>query len=151
MGLVEKLPPTVERVEQNTADEVNERIRREMEERVAHYGGASRETITARLRELDREWDIERVLEANASTVMLLGILLGFTVNKRWFAFSRVAAAFLLQHALHGWCPPVVPWRRSGVRTAAEIEAERTAIRLLAGDLQPTNDPTHAVAQATAR
>jgi hypothetical protein len=50
-------------VEVNTAEAVNERIRREMEGRLARYEEAGREAIDARLRELDREWDIERTLD----------------------------------------------------------------------------------------
>ena len=41
---------------------------------------------------------------------------------------------FLFQHAIQGWCPPVPVLRRFGVRTAAEIEEERYALKLLRGD-----------------
>jgi hypothetical protein len=38
------------------------------------------------------------------------------------------------QHALQGWCPPLSAIRRLGVRSAAEIEEERTALRAIRGD-----------------
>lgn len=40
---------------------------------VAAYVGASPERITARIEELDAEWDAERVLATNASSLTLLG------------------------------------------------------------------------------
>lgn len=42
-------------------------------------------TITQRIRELGREWGTERVLEANASTLALIGLLLSIFVNQNWF------------------------------------------------------------------
>ena len=41
---------------------------------------------------------------------------------------------FLLQHALQGWCPPLPLLRRLGVRTQAEIERERYALKAIRGD-----------------
>jgi hypothetical protein len=136
-------------VERNTAPEVNERNRREIEAHVAQYQGASHDVIAQRLQELDREWDIERTLEANAASVMLASVALGAAVSRKWFLFTGLAAGFLLQHALQGWCPPVVPWRRAGVRTAREIEAERTALRILRGDFHPAASAEEAVGMAT--
>jgi len=37
--------------------------------------------------------------------------------------------AFLLQHAIQGWCPPIPILRRFGFRTADEINRERYALR----------------------
>ena len=42
--------------------------------------------------------------------------------------------AFLLQHALQGWCPPLPLLRQLGVRTAEEINEERTALKTIRGD-----------------
>jgi hypothetical protein len=148
-SLTQVFPPTTERVERNTAREVNERNRREIEAHVARYEGASHEVIAQRLQELEREWDMERTLEANAAAVILASLGLGAAVNRKWFLFTSLAAGFLLQHALQGWCPPVAPWRRAGVRTAREIEAERTALRILRGDFHPVPSAGEAVAQAT--
>src|SRR5688572_28754710 len=104
-ALAERVPPTTERVERNTAPEVNERNRQEMEARVARFLGADRAAITARLRELDQEWDIERTLEANAAAVILASVALGAWIKRKWFFFTAAAAGFLLQHAVQGWCP----------------------------------------------
>jgi len=58
-------------------------------------------------------------------------------INKRFLLLPGLVAGFLLQHALQGWCPPVPLFRRAGVRTAAEIERERYALKALRGDFQP--------------
>ncbi|WP_457812795.1 hypothetical protein U8C33_04645 (plasmid) [Sinorhizobium meliloti] len=59
---------TANRVSAQTSDEINRLLRWQMEERLAYYETHADE-IDTRLAELDREWDIERTLEANASTV----------------------------------------------------------------------------------
>jgi hypothetical protein len=133
------IPSTVERVPLHTAEHVNEEIRRQTEERVAQYSEAGREAIDRRLAELDREWDIERTLEANAATASLVGLTLGATVDKKWFIFPAVVAGFLLQHAVQGWCPPLPVFRRLGFRTQSEIDYERYALKSLRGDFRLPN------------
>ena len=150
MGFVDLFPSTRDRVKINTAPEVNERLRQQAEASVKRYENAGDMEIEDRLDQLDQEWDIERVIEANASVAVLIGLALGFLVNRKFFFFPFVVASFLLHHALRGWCPPVVPWRHAGVRTHAEIFEEKTALRLLRGDLKPTNNADEALAQARA-
>ena len=130
------IPSTVERVPRHTAEHVNEQIRRETEEHVARCAEAGREAINHRLAELDREWDIERTLEANAATATLVGLTLGATVYRKWFIFPAVIAGFLLQHAIQGWCPPLPVFRRLGFRTQSEIDYERYALKSLRGDFR---------------
>lgn len=127
------LPPTSNRVAEHTADRVNRSIEERIEANVAYFAEHPEE-IDARLRELDREWDIERTLEANASTLALTGTLLGAFVDRRFLILPAAVTAFLLQHALQGWCPPLPVFRRMGVRTAAEIAHERYALKFLRGD-----------------
>lgn len=122
------IPKTTTRVEDVTAPHINERIRQNMSRRIASYRDADENRIRRRLDELEREWDIERTLEANAATVTLATLVLGRTVSKKWYVFPAVVAAFLLQHAVQGWCPPVPVFRRLGVRTAREIEEEKRAL-----------------------
>jgi len=45
-------------------------------------------------------------------------------------------AAFLLQHAVQGWCPPLPVFRRLGVRTADEINDERVALKAVRPGVQ---------------
>jgi hypothetical protein len=128
------IPSTVERVPAHTADHVNETIRRDTEDRIARVAARGPAAIQRHLEELDREWDIERTLEANAATVSLIGLTLGATVDRRWFVLPAVVAGFLLQHAVQGWCPPVPIFRRLGFRTQPEIEQERYALKAMRGD-----------------
>ena len=45
--------------------------------------------------------------KANAATIALTGTLLGIFVDRRFLALPVAVTAFLLQHAVQGWCPPV--------------------------------------------
>jgi hypothetical protein len=49
-------------------------------------------------------------------------------------ALPVVVLGFLLQHAVQGWCPPIALFRRIGIRTRREIDAEKHALRVLRGD-----------------
>lgn len=144
------LPSTTERVTAHTSDAINRQIQRETEERVAYFTAHPGE-IESRLRELDREWDIERTLETNASILAFAGVALGATVDKRWLALPALVTAFLFQHAVQGWCPPVPLLRRLGFRTASEIEQERYALKALRGDfarVDQTSDKGEAAIRA---
>jgi len=127
-------PSTVDRVPNRTSDAVNEAIRDETERRIEQVKRLGPAAVERRLEELDEEWDIERTLEANAATASLIGVTLGATVDRRWFALPAVVGAFLLQHAVQGWCPPLPVFRRLGFRTASEIDYERYALKALRGD-----------------
>jgi hypothetical protein len=133
---VNMIPSTVARVPTHTAAHVNERIRRQTEENVGRVSAQGPEAIGRRLAQLDGEWDIERTLEANAAAAVLLGSALGAFVDRRFFALTAVVAAFLLQHAVQGWCPPLPVFRRAGVRTASEIDHERYALKAIRGDFE---------------
>jgi hypothetical protein len=123
-------------VARHTARHVNAELYRQIEENVSRTAAGGVEAIDRRLLELDREWDIERTLEANAATASLIGLTLGATVDRRWFLLPAVVAGFLLQHAVQGWCPPLPVFRRLGFRTQTEIDYERYALKALRGDFQ---------------
>jgi hypothetical protein len=94
---------TVNRVPRNTSEDVNWRIADETEERVRQLA-ANPAAIHRRLKQLDEEWDIERMLEANAAAIAFAGTVLGIAVNRRWLAVPLLVGGFLFQHALQGWC-----------------------------------------------
>jgi hypothetical protein len=141
------LADTVSRVAEHTADEANQSIRRRAEENIELYSAAGDDFIDQRLAELDREWDIERLLEANAASVVLAGLLLSATVSRRWLLLPTAVGAFLLQHALQGWCPPLIWFRRMGFRTAREIEIERYGLKLRRGDFAGLGDSSNGSAK----
>jgi hypothetical protein len=104
------------------------------------------------LRELEREWDIERWLETNASALAFVGVALGWR-DRRWLSLPAVVTAFLVQHALQGWCPPLAVFRRARVRTRREIDAEKYALKALRGDfsaIATAENGRHAEAATTA-
>lgn len=125
---------SVDRVRAHTPDKINERIDRDTRCRIRDYAERTPEEITRRIDELDKEWDIERYLETNASAFALSGIFLGITRSKKWLAVPGIVLPFLLQHAVQGWCPPISVFRRMGARTRREIEQERYALKALRGD-----------------
>ena len=130
------IPSTIDRVPRHTAEHVNEQIRRQAEEDVKRVAAGGPEAIERRLEELEREWDIERTLEANAATLVTVGAGLALLADRRFALIPLVVGGFLLQHALQGWCPPLPVFRRLGVRTQAEIDAERYALKALRGDFR---------------
>ena len=123
-----------DRVRAHTAPEILDEIDRQIKAHVQFYATQSKGAISARIEELELEWDIERVLEANVSTLALTGLALGLTVNKKWLWLTGGVLMFLLQHALQGWSPPNPLLRQSGVRTRSEIDCEKYALKALRGD-----------------
>ena len=130
------IPSNAHRVPENTAEHVNEEIRRRTDQSIARCAAARPEAIDRRLAELDREWDTERTLEANAATLTAVGAGLALLVDRRFALVPLVVGGFLLQHALQGWCPPLPIFRRYGVRTQTEIDYERYALKALRGDFR---------------
>jgi hypothetical protein len=141
------LPSTTDRVPNQTCDQDNERIERQTAENVAEYSTNKRK-IGRRIRALEREWDIERTLEANAASVALLGLGLGAFVNRKFFALPAIVAGFLFQHAIQGWCPPLPIFRKLGFRTQTEIEQERYALKAIRGDFAEVSEVEDAIEAA---
>lgn len=129
-----QLPATARRVEHNTGAHLNEAIRARTDAEVVRLESAGDEEIAQRLRELDEEWDVERLLQVNASALVMLGVLLGARVDRRFLVLPAAVFTFFGQHALQGWCPPIPIFRRLGVRTHREIARERYALKALRGD-----------------
>jgi hypothetical protein len=60
--------------------------------------------------------------------------------GKKWLLVPAVVLPMLFYHAVQGWCPPLPLFRRLGVRTQREIDAEIYALRLLRGDFDQSED-----------
>jgi hypothetical protein len=146
-ALVEaRLQHVADRVRDHSPQHVNRRITKNIDMTVEHCVRQGREAIVQRLAEIDREWDIERVLMANFAIAGGAAYAVGLQrfVQRPLFGLGRrrtgllhllgAQLGFLLLHATVGWCPPLVLWRRMGVRTRSEIELERW---LLLEALQP--------------
>ncbi|MGZ8193178.1 MAG: hypothetical protein ACXWTW_06490 [Methylobacter sp.] len=120
---------SLDRVRSSTAAHVNEEIDYQTDVNIQRYKSKSKAEILERINMLDQEWDIERVLEVNASTLALTGLALGLTTNRKWFLLPGIVLPFLLQHGLQGWCPPLPLLRRLGIRTRGEIDREKYALK----------------------
>ena len=134
---------TINRVPKQTPPRINREITAESKRRIREYVERGGEGIEDRLVELDREWDVERAIEAHTAVVALVGVALGAKLDRRFLALPGAAAAFLLLHVLWGWSPQVPLLRRLGVRTSREIEIERNALKAVRGDFSGlTEKPT---------
>lgn len=118
---------------ESTPADVSHRIERQIAQHV-EMGLRDPTCIEARLAELDREWDVERMFQVNASAASLVGIALGATVHRAWYTLAGCASALLLLQSVQGWSPPIAALRRMGFRTAREIETERHALKAMRGD-----------------
>jgi hypothetical protein len=132
----------VDRVRDHTAEEINAQIDRETETRLYGYASRSKEEISRRIEELEREWDMERLLETNASTLALFGLAMAAAHSEKWLILPGVVFSFLMQHAVQGWCPPVPVFRRLGVRTRQEIGREKYALKVLRGNFEKSPGET---------
>jgi hypothetical protein len=122
-------PATTTKVNRNTNSEINNSIQQKSEKNVKDLFRKDKKDIIARIRELDYEWDTERVLELNFACIVLITSILGVLGKKGWMLLSGIASYFMIKHALQGWCPPLPIIRKLGVRTAGEIFNEKTALQ----------------------
>lgn len=121
----------------HTSQAVQQRIDASLEERIRFYASQPKQAISRRLTELDEEWDIDRRLLTNAAGIALGGVVLSFFGGgKKWLLLSGGVLACLLWHGSQGWCSAATALRRFGLRTHAEIDAERYALKLLRGDFE---------------
>lgn len=121
-------PRTDDRVRRHTSPDVNTKIDRLTRAIVEDCATGGRDAIVLRLKELDREWDVDRALMANFAVVGGATLMLGERHHPGWKYFFRAQMGFLFMHALVGWCPPLAVFRRLGFRTAKEIALEREAL-----------------------
>lgn len=133
------IPPTTQRVRLHTNSAVNNIIRNQTIESIDSHFSSNENQITDRINELNHEWDMERIIEVNAASLVIISTILGLKCSPKWFLVTTGVGAFLLQHALQGWCPPVPLARQMGVRTAEEINHEKIALKILRGDFNNCN------------
>ncbi|KIY23777.1 hypothetical protein [Mesobacillus subterraneus] len=129
MSIKMLFPPTTTKVNMFSSPRVNREIKFRTERNIEQYTEKSDEDIKARIKELDYEWDTERTLEVNFALIVVVTTFIGAIRNKKWSLISTIAAVFMLQHSLQGWCPPLSVIRRLGVRTATEILEEKETLK----------------------
>lgn len=136
MGDAIKLNSESDPVRANTTPDALKAIDTSIEEKILYFSTQPKEVISKRIHQLEREWDIERWIETNASSLALSGLVLGLTKSRKYLVLTGTVLSFLLMHAIQGWCPPVPVLRKMGVRTRSEIDREKFALKVLRGDFQ---------------
>jgi hypothetical protein len=136
---MENKEPDGERVRNNTSVEKNSKIDAQIVDNIREYSSRTPDEVSARIRKLDKEWDIERMLETNMSVIALTGLALAVFINPYWLILPAVVLLFFLQHALQGWCPPIPLFRALKIRTRPEIDREKYALKALRGDFNNSN------------
>lgn len=111
-------------IRDKTFRSVNKKIDEKTEHKIAEVTSRGHDAVLARLDELDREWDINRVLMVNFGALVLPQLILA-RKNSKWLIGPLIQTPLMLVHAFKGWCPPLLWWRPLGVRTRHEIQAER--------------------------
>jgi hypothetical protein len=129
-----------DRVRANSDTTRNQQIDAQTQRCLERCAASGRDAISRHVDALDREWDVERYLQMNAGLVSLSGILLGALVSRRFLVLPAAVFGFFFQHATQGWCPPLPVFRRMGVRTRREINAEKYALKALRGDFDAMMD-----------
>lgn len=149
--LVSKGSAAVDGVRAGTPAAVNQRIDQRTMQRVWGYARKPPEEITRRIQELDNEWDVERVLEAQTAAVSLAGVVLSGVFRRRWLLLPAGSLGLLLQHSLMKNSLAAQLLRRVGIRTRREIDAEKYALRLLRGDfdrIREVDEESHRAIEA---
>lgn len=133
---------TFDKVRQMTPRSVNEKIDRQMLQRVEEISAQGPEAIKGRLQELEKEWDLDKVLMLNFS-VLVFAQLLAARKDKRWLWGPIIQTPFMAMHAILGWCPPSLWFRPMGFRTDKEIQSEREELMANLSRMSMTNPGPH--------
>jgi hypothetical protein len=129
MSSISWIPPKNDEIRAHTSQTSNERIDRETNRAVTAALG-SRDAIRERLAELDREWNVDRALMLNFAVLGGLSAALTMRSLARdrrlggWGALFFTQIAFLANHAIRRWCPPMPLFRMLGFRSQREIDSE---------------------------
>lgn len=124
-----------DRIREHSSEVVNRRIDQVTQNETSTSIRDGRDGVIKRVVELEHEWDIDRALMLNFAMVGGLAFGLGLwryakgpllgPRRKGLFYLLGTQLGFLALHAVAGWCPPAVLFRRLGFRSRPEIETER--------------------------
>ena len=129
-----KKEPPGENVRKVTSKSKNEDIDETILSNIRKYAGKASPEISKRIQELDKEWDIERVLDLNLSALALCGITSSLVFNQYSIILPVLLLLFFIWHAFQGWCPPIPILRYFKIRTRPEIDREKYALKAMRGD-----------------
>ncbi len=109
--------------------------------------------MTARIKELEKEWSIERLIESEAPMMAIAGLGLGAAVSRKFLVLPTFVFSMVALHGIQGWYPMIPLFRRMGFRSRKEIDREKFAMKGLRGDfrkLQAGGDEAERVEKAFA-
>ncbi|MFN8792532.1 MAG: hypothetical protein ACK5Y2_13840 [Bdellovibrionales bacterium] len=141
MAQTDVMQNSQDRIRRLSSHQANVRIDANMRTRVEDTISKGPGAIQHRLQELDREWDIDRVLMLNFS-VLVFAQLLAARKNRNWLWGPLLQTPLLFMHATLGWCPPSLWFRPMGFRTRFEIQAERDVLLSALWKLSPSQTPS---------
>ncbi|OCH97012.1 hypothetical protein A8135_05100 [Legionella jamestowniensis] len=121
-------------VRANTSYSSNQAIDNKIISTLQSFSTAISDKISQRIDKIEKEYNVERVLELNASILAFIGVLLGAFLNVYWLILPGLVLPFLALHAVQGWCPPLPILRALKVRTQREIDSEKYSLKILRGD-----------------
>jgi len=107
-----------------------------LEETLAWVAEAGHGALEGRLRELDNEWSVGRMVKSTTGVLILGGLALTFFVHPWCAAVVALGGCLLAQSlfARHNWLGDL--FHAVGFRTSCEIDHERTALKALRGDFR---------------
>lgn len=91
--------------------------------------------ISERLAQLEREWTTGRATKATAAVLIFVGLALS-SLNSWWLLLPLLGGVVLLQYLFSRRSLIGAFFYSLGLRTGAEIEQEKFALRTLRGDFQ---------------
>ena len=116
-----------DRIRQHTDERFNRAIDEAMEARLARLRQATPDAIRRRLAELEKEWDVDQIIEGKTAAMVNLGLAIS-TKNRRGYLLAGLGFASLLSHSVWGWSPALPVLRRMGFRSRREIDREKFAL-----------------------
>lgn len=131
-----KNEPAGETVRKVTSVKSNAVIDETILSNIKKYSGKSPSEISLRIKQLDKEWDIERVLDLVMSALALFGIAGSFIISRYSIIAPIILLLFFIWHAFQGWCPPIPLLRYFKIRTRPEIDREKYALKAMRGDFK---------------
>jgi hypothetical protein len=107
-----------------------------LQQRLACIADAGPQAIEDRLAELDCEWTAGRVTKVVIGAIIVAGFALAALVSPWWLILPAVGGLFLLQYvfAPTSWVGTAL--HRLGFRAGAEVDQEKTALKVLRGDFR---------------
>lgn len=117
---------------------------KDIQENINHYYHDQQE-IEARLAALELEMDLETYLETETTALTIAGTILGLTVSRKWFIIPLASSLLILSRIVNRGKKPLPFFERLGLRTRAEIDKEKYALKAIRGDFKYLLDVPNAV------